>query len=575
MKDKVGNILGIFFILFLIHSLVSDIHSDCYSIGEFSKENAKDFFIEINSHEKVFNELKRKQENFSKETIFKTWGVEKEINEKLQTISINLKKLKKMKIYLENPSKFQEEKCSKFCIPEEKNGCEYKYRKFLIEVGSYLKEIRKNEKEAKDIFNIYEFSLKNKEKLKILFFRLVIDIDQKIDFMRKLISDYAKKYPFNRDEIEKRGKFYIERLEKEKNLIKKYLNSGNYYQLAKYCIDNAENKMLDCIKNKNIDINGNYTNTPNIERECKLIEKLDFNSKCYLKIATIFSEFTNVFKELDKDFFVILLNKKIEYKAKFGFYTWDDYVDYPIEHYTTAEVKISEGLYNLLQNFLNSNGWEIPICIYKGGLSCRVLDTELSSLIYTILNKVLIENNDNAAEVYLEDLYKVYYHLYLYKGDLYNIKPNPKWVEVDEKTYKLFDQTNRIVMVKPKGYFTDQMFLEPKEIYNSLVGNKMYGYYQNGVWHWLPMYLFISQFLDRIYYSQNKQVPPYIKDEILGKYLERKKVLKDYAKKYGLCADPQCKKRENLTTSSYGSYRGGLRTLGERYRGRGYGGLGK
>jgi len=573
------NLIPIFFISFLILLLTFDIRSDCYDIDPLLQDDAKVLAQKFENLEKKFNKLKNTEKKLEKIEEFKSWGVKKEIEKIEKNVEKELNNVKKLLPYLADPSKYQEENCSQFCLNEE-NSCNNKFSKLVENSQKKYRKLAKDVSEIERKINIFQSAIRNKEKLKIIFERLIIDIDQKIAFMERVINEYKAKYPFNAKEIEKRGRFYIEKLQKEKELIKKYLTEGNFYKLMEYCYSNSQIVLEECIQKKAKQkadkfISQNKNKGETIDCEAY---KNNLDKSCYMKVATIFKEFIETFKELDKEFFVILLDKKAVYKAKFSVYSWNDNYDYPVEHSITGEYQISEDLYNLLVQFIQTYGWDVWVCKYHGYLDCRISDRELYEIAKDMFNKAYAMTYDTTFELYVEDLYKAFYHLYLYKGDLQNIQPNPRWVEVDEETYRLFNEKNKIVMVKPKGYFGDQMFIKPADIYKSLKGNPAYGYYDNGVWHWLPYYIFLSRYLDDLYYSRQREIPPYMKDKILDNYYNRKKILREYAKKYGLCADPECKERKKADEKGkgyLGSYRGGLRTIGDRYRGRGYGGLGK
>lgn len=175
----------------------------------------------------------------------------------------------------------------------------------------------------------------------------------------------------------------------------------------------------------------------------------------------------------------------------------------------------------------------------------------------------------NSCELYIDDLYKRYYHLYLFKSKNLSALPilhNPKWVEVDEETYNTFKKKYVIVMAKPLGYFEDQAKLNPPEISKAVVGNSNYGYYSGGVWHFYPNYRYLGEVLTDPYYKRPlpRDIESIKKDRIID-YYTGKTVLSDYAKKYGLDKEVQKRKAEERS----------LRARGSSYRGGGYGGFGK
>ena len=571
---NINKIIPIVAVAFVTLLLIFDIKSDCANIRSFNIERGKVLYQKFqkikSEYKKLIEEKKKISEKYKEE--FKRVGAEEEFNKVDKNLKTLIEKINKYADYLKNPDKFKDKYCGSFCV-KDSDTCNYKYELLLKRAKEDLERADNYLTEMEKILFNFKISVEKRDLLMDIITTLLKDIQQKSQIMERTIVEYIRKYPFNKDEIAKRGKFYLEKIQKEKELIEKALRENNFYKLVKYCklwefkreleLKCLEKNIQKFVENKK----GDKTT------DCETL-KIDLIKACSSKINTIYNEFKKTFEELDKDFFVILLDKKAEYVAVFSVYSWDDNRDYPTEHAKIYKVKIPESLFRDLENFVKSYGYENWVCRYRYGgyLECRISNPYLREIV-----QYIVQNNpfyyDNTFEIYIEDLYKAFYHKYAFKGNLYKDSPQVKWVEVDEETYRLFNEKNKIVMVKPKGYFGDQMIIKPNKIYSSLVGNQHYGYYDNqGIWHWLPMYLFLMNYLDRYYYGQPRNIPSEYKDEVLRDYYSRKKILREYAKKHGLCKNGECDKGR---ASGTGSYRGGLRGLGSRYRGRGYGGLGK
>jgi len=251
------------------------------------------------------NQLKKEYENLRK-TDFKylaKFGLDKILEKRFKQLEEKIKQLESEKsIY--DPNRFSSEKCNLFC----ENSCDYKYsvalNKFKTKVNSVNTEI---ESIKQDIF-YYKDGKKNKEKYKQELLEDIAKIDSTVDKIQKITEQKALEYNFNYKEITDRGKFYQDKLFKIKNSIKSALSNDNFYLFSKF-----------------------------------------INEGIGAEILSIFREFKETFKELDKDYFVVLRDKKIIYKAVFSVYSWNDYVDYPEEHSFYKEINISDELFKRLQ----------------------------------------------------------------------------------------------------------------------------------------------------------------------------------------------------------------------------------
>jgi len=577
MKN-INRLIPIIMLASIIVFLIFDIKSDCQDIDRFNITRGKILYEKYRNLLEKYKNLSKESENLKSKygDKLEKFGIEGEINKLERDIKIRLENVNKYINYLNDIEKFKENFCNKVICISESDTCNYKFEQLLRRTKGDLEKVEEYLYKLEKVLFQFKFAVENGDLLIESVKEALNKMIENYSEMERTISKYARLYPFNKDEIEKRGKFYLNKLKGEIDLLKKYIDKGNLYKLADYCKVWEYRKIIENKCNgKNLKklVEGDSSQNKKLDN-CKDI-KIDILNICLAKANTIYNEFKKTFEELDKDFFVILLDKKAEYVAVFSVYSWDDLRDYPVEYSTTYKVEIEEDLYKILEYFVKKYGYENWLCRYKygGKLICKMSNSKIKNLASYFINNS--RNFGNAYEIYVEDLYKVFYHKYEFKGNLYNEPQNVKWIEVDENTYKLFNRKNRIIMVKPKGYFGDQVIVKPDKIYSSLIGNKIYGYYDNnGIWHWLPMYLFLMNYLDRYYYTKRKEIPPYIKDEILRNYYSNKDVLREYAKKHGLCKNNECEKKRDGT---YGvsNYRGGLRGLSGRYRGRGYGGLGK
>ncbi len=265
-------------------------------------------------------------------------------------------------------------------------------------------------------------------------------------------------------------------------------------------------------------------------------------------------------------------DKKIEYKVVFSIYSWDDYQDYPVEHSFIKEVKVSSNLYKLLEQFFKKTKGEKPLCLGKVySVRCYINSIELKNIVSALLTQVSYGDTD--YELYIDDIFPLYYHLYEIVSS--NGKKETKWVEVDKRTFNTFKEINTVIMAKPLGYFEDQIKIEPKEIYNSILNNPYYSNPTNPDIY--PILWIIRNRLPEITLPDKNYPEDFRKNRMLD-YYSRKKVLEDYAKKYGLDKNKleEYKKQrelENFTSTPYTT--GGGRAIGSRYRGGGYGGFGK
>jgi len=261
----------------------------------------------------------------------------------------------------------------------------------------------------------------------------------------------------------------------------------------------------------------------------------------------------------------LLKDKKVIYKAIFSVYSWDDYLDYPEEHSFYKEINISEELFKRLVNFMKKTKGDVYLCKGKNyTVVCKIEDNEL----YQILERYILPSipvGDNTFEVYLEDIYPVYYHLYEITG--LKTPKKVEWVEVDERTFNTFRYLNTVVMAKPLGYFEDQILIKPKEIYTKVLNNP---YYSGTITNpdLLPILYIIRYRLPEIILPDPNYPNDYKKGKLLD-YYSRKKVLEDYAKKYGLDKQKIEEYKIERRVEKFG------RSLGSTYRGGGYGGFGK
>ncbi|RUM58761.1 MAG: hypothetical protein DSY60_01025 [Persephonella sp.] len=416
----------------------------------------------------------------------------KEIQNLLNTVEIE------KKFY--EPDNFIKNNCGVLCS----ESCDLKFNKSLNKFGQKVNRIYQRINDLKTDIFYYTDGKKYKDKNKNRLLFLIEKIDKYISEIEQITNRKAYEYNFNFNEIKARGDFYKGKLIDLKQQIQNAINNDNFYLYSKYINEGITSKTID-----------------------------------------IFKEFKETFKELDKDYFIILKDKKVEYKAVFTIYSWDDYQDYPVEHSLTKEIKLSEELYKIIRSFFEETKGEKELCKGKVySVKCYIGDTELKNIVSELLTQVSYGDTD--YELYVEDIYPIYYHLYeLVSSD--GMKET-KWVEVDKRTFDTFKEINTVIMAKPIGYFEDQIKVSPKEIYQSVVNNPYYVNAQNRdintvIW-------IIRNRLPEVVLPDTRY-PEDFKRSRRYDYYSSKNVLMDYAKKYGLDKEKLKVYREKRRTDEF------------------------
>ncbi len=476
---------------------------------------------------KSLEELKKEFSHLKNSDLdnLKKFGIYKEIKDSIEETEKLINKIKKQKNFYE-PSTFSKENCSLiFCS----KSCDEIYNEHLIKLSHIVDKINSKINNIKQTLFYYNDGKKNIRRYENKLKELIKKVDGYVKYIEEYTTQKAIQYNFNYKEIIDRGSFYKNKLLEIKKKILEAIDDENFYLFSKFINEGIKSKVLG-----------------------------------------IYTEYRDTFKELDKDYFVVLKDKKVEYKVILSLYSWDDYQDYPTEHTLTVELKAPKQLYEKLENFYKNTGGEKPICsgkIYSP--TCYISDENLKMTINWLINHIRYSDTD--FEVYIEEIYPVYYHLYEIVSS--NGKKETKWVEVDKRIFETFKELNTVIMAKPLGYFEDQIKIEPKDIYNSVINNPYYSNVNNPDIY--PIIWIIRNRLPEITLP-DKNYPEDLKRDRMLDYYSKKKVLEDYAKKYGLDKKKleEYKKDRELDSSSSTSTGGG-RTVGSRYRGGGYGGFGK
>ena len=474
--------------------------------------------------EKEFNNLKKTDYEY-----LKKFGLIEALDKKIKEIKVRLKNINRDKY---NPTKFASENCELFCSED----CSSKYYRVLIDLKHRINEIDQDIRDIRNSVFYYKDGKKNKELYEKELEKKLKIIDNYVQQIENLTKEKAYQYNFNYKEITERGNFYKNKLLGIKKSIENAIKEENFYLYSKFVNEGIGNQIL-----------------------------------------TVFKEFKTTFSELDRDYFVILKDKKINYRVYFEMYSWNDRVDYPEEHTLAFYADLPKELFDKLNIFLKKTNGEKYLCkgnFYHNYISCFINDNYLYEFLKQILNRSFYPDTD--FEIYISDAYVVYYHLYELVGK--DMKKETKWVEVDEKTFNTFKELNTVVMAKPLGYFEDQIVIEPKEIYNKVLNNP---YYINTTDNNIAYVLWIIR--NKLPYLSlpDPKYPDELRKYKRYEYFSSKKILSDYAKKYGLDKNilnrykVEEEKKQDYFYPRYGSGTGGLRTAGSRYRGGGYGGFGK
>ncbi len=500
--------------------------SPCSEISDFFISKKNSIFLNLEIEKKSLKELK-KEFNLLKNSDLnnlKNFGIYKEIKDSIEETEKLIDEIEKQKDFYE-PSTFSRKNCSLlFCS----KSCDEIYSEHLVKLTHTVDKINSKINNIRQTLFYYKDGKKNIRKYETELKELIKKVDDYIKYIENYTNQKATQYNFNYKEIVDRGSFYKNKLLEIKKKILKAIDDENFYLFSKFINEGIKSKVLG-----------------------------------------IYTEYRDTFKELDKDYFVVLKNKKVEYKVILSLYSWDDYQDYPTEHTLTAELKVPKQLYEKMENFYKNTGGEKPICsgkIYSP--ICYISDRNLEVAVNWLINR--INYSDTDFEVYIEEIYPIYYHLYEIVSS--NGTKETKWVEVDKRTFETFKELNTVVIAKPLGYFEDQIKIEPKDIYNSVINNPYYSNINNPDIY--PILWIIRNRLPEISLPDKNYPEDFRKNRMLD-YYSRKKVLEDYAKKYGLDKKKlEEYKKEGYTGSTVSTSSGG-RGIGSRYRGGGYGGFGK
>ena len=332
----------------------------------------------------------------------------------------------------------------------------------------------------------------------------------------KLENHYEKKYAFNKTAIEKKADFYRKELKKLKEKIK-YIKADP-----------------DRFLNYDFIIKREYWVTPYIVKQIK-------------------KEIESVFGELDKEKFVILKGKKVEYHAVFSIYYWDSWDDWDNTAVRKFDVVLPKSEYDKLVYFVTKeDGWNRRFCSDTWGCYYKEFN-DLARAMFKRVSRV----GDDSFEIYIENLYPAYYHTYLI---IENGSQKMKTEQVDEDEWKAYPKIGMLVIAKPRGYFSDQIDPNPINLDKYFLGNPIYGHEvrRNGhsFWEFYGKYRFLEDIL-----SINRGLYRYkpVLDEYEDVY---------YGKRVVIASGGRRK-----TAASRGGY--SVRGAGSRYRGGGFGGGGK
>jgi len=307
----------------------------------------------------------------------------------------------------------------------------------LDTVNQQLKHIENKLKTIKHVAQHYqryrdEVVKESKELIQI--------IDSHLNDMEKIYQTKVKQYNFNKDAITKAYESYKQQLESIKKQLQGYINnpaSGIYCKYVKHCFPSKDD------------------------------------------IDKIYRSFIRKFAELDEDYHVELLDRKLEYKMKLGLYIWDDSDDWAVTHsyykvFTITDPHKIQILRQMIPAINSRDGYVCRVYFSWGKWYVRCFSNFFNPYAYELI-KLSTYNYDDSGEIYVEDLWPSYLHHYRVVK-IINGKPirvEDKWVEVDEDEWNAYS-SSMITFAKPIGYFMDQGTANPKQIYERYAHNPYY-----------------------------------------------------------------------------------------------------